>query len=147
MQQQPQHNMAAGTFDMGGGRQLQLKINGKTPEDYLKDKASSMIWGWIIGAVIIGILVLGGVGLGGYIYFQAKNPSAGQRREDGRRGAVGRQVDVRVQGQRRRRAHGREGERQRHGDQGERQLPAHLVGVEHHGRRSASRRAATRRSR
>jgi len=28
---------------MGGGQQLQVKINGKTPEGYLKDKASSMI--------------------------------------------------------------------------------------------------------
>ena len=61
---QPQHNMAAGTFDMGGGQQLQVQINGKTPEGYLKDKASSMIWGWIIGAVILGIVVLGGIGLG-----------------------------------------------------------------------------------
>ena len=75
--QQPQHNMAAGTFDMGGGQQLHLKINGKTPEGYLKAEASSMIWGWIIGAVIIGLLVLGGIGLGGYIYFQAKSPGAG----------------------------------------------------------------------
>src|SRR5262249_4494538 len=45
--QQPQHNLAAGTFDMGGGHQLQVKVNGMTPENYLKDKASSMIWGWI----------------------------------------------------------------------------------------------------
>jgi hypothetical protein len=74
---QPQHNMAAGTFDMGGGQQLQVQINGKTPEGYLKDKASSMIWGWIIGAVIIGIMVLTGVGFGIYIYLEAKNPSAG----------------------------------------------------------------------
>jgi len=72
-----QHNMAAGTFDMGGGQQLQVQINGKTPEGYLKDKASSMIWGWIIGAVILGILVLGGIGLGGYIYYQAKSPGGG----------------------------------------------------------------------
>lgn len=75
--QQPQHNMGAGTFDMGGGEQLHVKINGKTPEGYLKDKASSMIWGWIIGAVIIGLLVLGGIGLAGYIYFQAKSPGGG----------------------------------------------------------------------
>jgi hypothetical protein len=72
-----QHNMAAGTFDMGGGQQLQVQIDGKTPEGYLKDKASSMIWGWIIGAVIIGIMVLTGVGFGIYIYLEAKNPSTG----------------------------------------------------------------------
>ena len=75
--QQPQHNMAAGTFDMGGGQQLHVKINGKTPEGYLKDKASSMIWGWIIGAVIIGIMVIGGLGFGAYLYFQVKSESAG----------------------------------------------------------------------
>jgi hypothetical protein len=72
-----QHNLGAGTFDMGGGQQLQIEINGKTPEGYLKDKASSMIWGWIIGAVIIGLMVLGGIGLGIYIYVEAKNPSTG----------------------------------------------------------------------
>jgi hypothetical protein len=74
--QQPAHNMAAGTFDMGDGHQLQVKINGKTPEGYLKDKASSMIWGWIIGAVIIGIMVLTGIGFGIYVYVAAKNTSS-----------------------------------------------------------------------
>jgi hypothetical protein len=74
--QQPAHNMAAGTFDMGDGHQLQVKINGKTPEGYLKDKASSMIWGWIIGAVIIGIMVLTGIGFGIYIYIAAKDTSS-----------------------------------------------------------------------
>jgi hypothetical protein len=74
--QQPQHNLAAGTFDMGGGHQLEVQINGKTPEGYLKDKASSMIWGWIIGAVIIGIMVLTGIGFGIYIYIAAKDTSS-----------------------------------------------------------------------
>jgi hypothetical protein len=75
-QQQQQNNLAKGTFDMGGGQQVKLTIDGKNPENFLKDKASSMIWGWIIGAVIIGLLVLGGIGLAGYIYFQAKSDSA-----------------------------------------------------------------------
>ena len=74
---QPQHDMGAGKFDLGGGQHLQLKINGKTPDGYLKDKASSMIWGWIIGAVIIGLLVLGGIGLAGYIFFVAKSGGGG----------------------------------------------------------------------
>lgn len=77
--QQPQHNLGAGTFDVGGGHQLHVKINGKTPENYLKDKASSMIWGWIIGAVILGIVVITFVGVGIYVYIQAKdttNPGA-----------------------------------------------------------------------
>jgi hypothetical protein len=74
--QQPQHNMGAGTFDMGGGQQLQVKINGKTPENYLKAEASSMIWGWIIGAIVIGVLVIGGLGFGLYLYFQVKSDSA-----------------------------------------------------------------------
>jgi hypothetical protein len=73
----PQDNMAAGTFDLGGGQQLQVKINGMTPEGYLKDRASSMIWGWIIGAVIIGVIILTGVGFGIYVYLAAKNPSMG----------------------------------------------------------------------
>lgn len=72
---QQQHNLAAGTFDMGGGQQLRVKINGKSPENFLKDKASSMIWGWIIGAIILGLIVLGAIGLGGYIYFTAKSES------------------------------------------------------------------------
>ena len=76
-QQQPQHNFGAGTFDAGGGQQVKLTVDGKSPENFLKDKASSMIWGWIIGAVIIGILVIGGIGLAGYIYFQAKDSGAG----------------------------------------------------------------------
>lgn len=72
----PQHNYGAGTFDMGGGHQLHVKINGKTPENYLKDKASSMIWGWVIGAVILGLVVLTFVGIGIYGYVVAKNSSA-----------------------------------------------------------------------
>lgn len=32
-----------------------------------------MIWGWIIGLIILAIIVLGGIGLGIYIYFQAKD--------------------------------------------------------------------------
>ncbi len=73
---QPQHNVGAGTFDMGGGQQLHVKIDGKTPENYLKDKASSMIWGWIIGAVILGIVVLTFVGVGIYVYVAAKDTSS-----------------------------------------------------------------------
>lgn len=73
---QQQHNVAAGTFDMGGGHQLQVKINGRSPENYLKGEASSMVWGWVIGAVIIGLLVIGGMGFAGYLYFKVKNDSA-----------------------------------------------------------------------
>lgn len=72
----PQHNLAQGTFDMGGGHQLRLKINGKTPENYLKDKASGMIFGWILGAVIVGLMVLTVVGVGIYIYVVAKSGSS-----------------------------------------------------------------------
>jgi hypothetical protein len=76
-QQQGQHNLAQGTFDMGGGNQLRLKIDGKTPENFLKDKASSMIWGWIIGAVIIGLVVITFVGVGIYVYVVAKDGGGG----------------------------------------------------------------------
>lgn len=70
---QPQHNVAAGTFDLGDGAQLRVKINGKTPENFLKDKASSMVWGWIIGAVIIGLMVLTFIGIGGYVWYTARS--------------------------------------------------------------------------
>jgi hypothetical protein len=73
---QPQHNLAAGTFDMGGGAQLRVKINGMTPENFVKDRASSMIWGWIIGAIIIGLLVITGLGFGIYVWYVAKNSTA-----------------------------------------------------------------------
>ena len=75
--QAPQHNLAAGTFDMGGGQQLRVKINGQTPENYLKNKASGMIWGWVIGAVIVGLMVLSLVGVGIYVYVVARDSSGG----------------------------------------------------------------------
>ena len=74
--QQPQHNLQQGTFDLGGGHQLEVQINGKTPENYLKDKASGMIFGWILGAVMLGIVVLTVVGFGIYIYVVAKDDSS-----------------------------------------------------------------------
>ncbi len=74
--QQPQHDMGQGRFDLGGGHQLRVKINGKTPENYLKDKASSMIWGWIIGAVILGLILVIFAGVGIYVYVQAKDTSS-----------------------------------------------------------------------
>ncbi len=71
-QQQQQHNMAKGQFDMGDGWKLQVKVDGKTPENYLKDKASGMIWGWIIGGIVLVIVVIGGLALAGYIYYSVK---------------------------------------------------------------------------
>lgn len=75
--QQPQHDVGQGTFDMGGGHQVQFSINGKTPEQYAKDKASSMIWGWVIGAVILGVIVLVFVGVGIYVYAAAREGGGG----------------------------------------------------------------------
>jgi hypothetical protein len=71
--QQPQHNLGAGTFDMGGGAQLEVQIDGKSPENFVKDKASQMIWGWIIGAIIIVVMLLTLGGFGIYVYMQAKS--------------------------------------------------------------------------
>ena len=68
----PAHDMGAGTFDLGGGQQLRVKINGMTPESYVKNKASSMIWGWIIGAVILGLIVVTFAGVGIYVWYSAK---------------------------------------------------------------------------
>ncbi|MBX3230413.1 MAG: hypothetical protein KF837_24030 [Labilithrix sp.] len=70
---QPNHNVGAGQFDLGGGHQLRVKINGQTPENYVKNRVSSMVWGWIIGLIVLALIVLGGIGLGIYIYFQAKD--------------------------------------------------------------------------
>lgn len=82
--QQPQHNFNQGTFDMGGGQQLQVTIDGKSPENYLKNKASSMIWGWIIGAIVILFLIIGGLGLAGYIYYEASSgPGSGAGKKAG----------------------------------------------------------------
>jgi hypothetical protein len=72
-QQQQPNDFAKGTFDMGGGQHVKLTIDGRSPENFLKNKASSMIWGWIIGAVILGIMLITGLGFGIYIYMQASD--------------------------------------------------------------------------
>lgn len=81
----PQNNLSQGTFDMGGGQQLRVKINGQTPENYLTNKASGMVWGWIIGLGVIAVLVIGGGILGVYIYMKAKSeiPNVGADAENG----------------------------------------------------------------
>src|SRR5438552_1369928 len=38
-----QHDVGKGQVDLGDGWKLQVKVDGKTPESYLKDKASGMI--------------------------------------------------------------------------------------------------------
>lgn len=73
----PNHNVGAGTFDLGGGQQLRIKINGKSPENFVKGEISSMIWGWIIGGIILALVVLTFVGIGVYTYVVAKDPTAG----------------------------------------------------------------------
>jgi hypothetical protein len=73
----PQHNLGQGSFDMGDGWKLKVKVDGKTPENYLKDKASGMIWGWIIGGIILVIIVIGGLALAGYIYYQVRASDGG----------------------------------------------------------------------
>ncbi len=79
-QQQQQHDVGKGTFDLGGGAQLKVKINGMSPENFAKNEASKMIWGWIIGAIIILVMILVGGGFGIYVWMQAKsggtNPAA-----------------------------------------------------------------------
>jgi hypothetical protein len=69
----PNQDYGKGQFDLGGGAQLRVKINGQTPENYVKNQVSSMVWGWIIGAAIIGLLVIGGAIFGIYVYFQARD--------------------------------------------------------------------------
>jgi hypothetical protein len=76
MQQAPKDDFAKGTFDLGGGAQLKVKINGMTPENFAKNKASQMIWGWIIGAIIVVVMLIVFAGIGGYVWYTAKNSGA-----------------------------------------------------------------------
>ena len=57
---------------MGG---VNLKINTGKMERDLTNKVSSMIWGWVIGAIIIGVMVVVGVGVGIWVYMQSKSMS------------------------------------------------------------------------
>lgn len=54
---------------------LQVKIDGQTPDQYAKNKVSGMIWGWIIGAVILGLIVLTFAGVGLYVFLMADGSS------------------------------------------------------------------------
>ena len=54
--------------DLGG---VNLKINSGKMERDLKNKVSSMIWGWVIGAVILGLIAIIFVGVGIWVYAQS----------------------------------------------------------------------------
>ena len=73
----PPNQHPPGSFDMGDGYRLQVKIDGKDPEKFAKDKVSSMIWGWIIGAgiLLLMLVIFGGVGI--YVWMQANESGAG----------------------------------------------------------------------
>ncbi len=81
MQQQypqpPPHNVAAGTFDMGGGHQLRVKINGQSPGDYVKNK----IIGYVIGAVLTFVMVAGFIVA--ILYFMNKQASEASAQASG----------------------------------------------------------------
>ena len=59
-----------------GDMNVRVKINGMSPERYAKDRASSMVWGWVIGGIIIGIMVIGGVLFGLYLFFSVRSSAA-----------------------------------------------------------------------
>jgi hypothetical protein len=59
---------------LGGG--VNLKINSGKMERDVKNKVSSMIWGWVIGAVILGVMVLVGGGIGIWVWMQSRDMSA-----------------------------------------------------------------------
>jgi len=71
-------NLDAGTVKLGGGYQLQVKIGGKTPGNYVKNQVSSMIWGWVIGGIILvlAVLILGGIGVYAYMNRNATSGAA-----------------------------------------------------------------------
>jgi hypothetical protein len=70
---QPNHDVGAGRFDLGNGQQLRVKINGQTPDNFVKNKISGAIWGLIITAIIVGLFILIGAGFAIYIYVVAKD--------------------------------------------------------------------------
>jgi hypothetical protein len=55
---------------------VNVKINTARMERDLKNKVSGIIWGWIIGAIIIFLLIGVFAGVGIYVYFQAKSSAA-----------------------------------------------------------------------
>jgi hypothetical protein len=59
---------------LGGG--VNLKINSGKMERDLKNKVSSMVWGWIIGAIVLVVLVLVGGGIGIWVWMQARQMNA-----------------------------------------------------------------------
>lgn len=68
------HGVAPVPIDFNSGG---IGVNQKKLEKKLEDRAKSAIVSWIIGAVILGIIVLGAIGLGIYIWLEVKNPSKG----------------------------------------------------------------------
>jgi len=74
----PPNQHPPGSFDMGGGQRLQVTINGKDPEKFAKDEVKSMIWGWIIGGIILVVMVLVIGGVVGYVLLTKDDaPSTG----------------------------------------------------------------------
>jgi Protein of unknown function (DUF1266) len=69
-------NLAAGTLSVGG-QQLGVRVDGLTPGNYLKARASSMIWGWIIGAFILFVMAIVAGGVGFYVYRESKKTGVG----------------------------------------------------------------------
>jgi hypothetical protein len=68
------HGVAPVPIDFNSGG---IGINQQKLEKKLEDKAKSMIIGWIIGAVILGIIVIGGIGFGIYIWAEVKSGGTG----------------------------------------------------------------------
>lgn len=58
------------SFQMGD---VEVRVDTRGLERRAMNEVSSMIWGWIIGGVILVMLVIGGIVLGVYIYLQAKS--------------------------------------------------------------------------
>lgn len=79
--QAPQQGYGGGSQPIAtyneAGVQVELHFDTKKAEDRLMQKASSMVWGWIIGAIILLIVigVLAGIGIYGYV--KAKESMAG----------------------------------------------------------------------
>jgi hypothetical protein len=60
-----------------GGLNVGVKVNTAKIERDVKNKISGIIWGWIIGGIILFLIVAVFAVVGLYVYFQAKDVTAG----------------------------------------------------------------------
>lgn len=61
------------SFQMGD---VEVRVDTRGLERRAMNEVSGMIWGWIIGGIILVLVLVGGLVLAGYIYFQVKSDAS-----------------------------------------------------------------------